>query len=155
MLPPLHHDCSECIEVDHPIAGEATLPCMADPALWWSYRRRLFIPDPYRKAKSQQYFEFFGDKLLSTVCIAYLKSLGLPFAMVNALHLLVTSNANWKRWSSSIPFIQHFVNPSDAFEVPASLSISPPLADSSQVLSSSSISAPSCILTSHHSLIPL
>ena len=114
--------CAESIEIDHPVAGDATFPCMADPALWWSYRRRLFIHDSYQKAKSHLYCEFFGDKLLSAICISYLDSWGLPFAMINALHLFITSNANWERWSSSTPFIQYFANPADAFEV-----LAPPL----------------------------
>jgi len=109
---------------------------MADPALWWSYRRRLFIHDSYQKAKSHLYCEFFGDKLLSAICITYLESWGLPFAMINALHLFITSNANWERWSSSIPFIKYFASPADAFEVLAFRSLSPP---PYQVLSSNAI----------------
>ena len=64
--------CPECIEIDYSAAGEETLLCMADPALWWSYRRRLFIHDTYQKSKSHMYHEFFGDKLLSAMCITYL-----------------------------------------------------------------------------------
>lgn len=118
MYPSPHYQGpSECIVTDDPAAGKATLPCMADPALWWSYRWRLFANDGYQRAKKQQYFELFGDRLLSTICLMYLDSWGLPFVIINALHSFITSNANWDRWSSNIPDIEHFSVSSDAFEV--------------------------------------